>query len=153
MPAALQSNRTAGLTSARFRLTPIRIEELIVIKPPDIIDGAVLEFGATEILSPVGAMSPRDVRLCRPQCLRRPAHPRKTPASQRGKPNSPETLTVCWRKRDSNHRSLLSPDPNCLERRQRLCARSAENGCAPVKCCRRAAILTMGRLEGNQRHA
>ena len=50
-------------------------------------------------------MSPRDVRLCRPQCLRRPAHPRKIPASQRRKPNSPETRTLCWRERDSNPRS------------------------------------------------
>jgi hypothetical protein len=40
---------------------------------------AVLEYGPTEIFPPVGAMSPRRARLCRPRRLPHPARPREKP--------------------------------------------------------------------------
>src|SRR5262245_54697222 len=47
-----------------------------------IIGGAVLEYGPTEILPPVGPMLPRPARLCRPRRPPRPTHPRKTAADR-----------------------------------------------------------------------
>ena len=55
-----------------------------------ITGGAVLEYGPTEILPPLGPMLPRSARLSRPRRSPRPAHPRKTAASRRRKANSRE---------------------------------------------------------------
>jgi hypothetical protein len=39
-----------------------------------------------------------------------PTHPRKEPASRRGRAKSRETWTLRWREADSNHQSLESGD-------------------------------------------
>ena len=78
---------------ARLWLSPIRVQNLLHIKPgegrlrwdrrgilADPISGpAVLEYGPTEILPPVGAISKHPSRLCRRGRQASRAHPRGKP--------------------------------------------------------------------------
>ena len=89
---------------ARFCLTRSEFKDLPHIKPEKgptslrsawhrrhlITGGAVLEYGPTEILSPVSPMLPRPVCLCRPRPLVPAWTPRKTAASRPRKANSRE---------------------------------------------------------------
>src|SRR5437868_7076010 len=90
---------------ARFCLSPIRTHEPPVSQTAHLTAGAVLEYGPTEILPPVGPMVPRPARLYRPRRSLGPADPRKIPASRPRTANFRERLTLCWREPDSNHRS------------------------------------------------
>src|SRR6516165_359997 len=79
LPSAAGLARSAH--RARFCLSPIRTQSTHGIATATNITGAAVpESDPTEILSPVGAISPRHARLCRPRWLLRPA----TVAEKRG---------------------------------------------------------------------
>ena len=79
LPSAAGLARSAH--RARFCLSPIRTQSTHGIATATNITGAAVpESDPTEILSPVGTISPRHARLCRPRWLLRPA----TLAEKRG---------------------------------------------------------------------
>src|SRR5438132_4527483 len=85
---------------------------------------AVLEYGATEILPPVGAILKHPACLCRPG-RQATAHSRAESRSSRpSKAARGERLTLRWREPDSNHRSRRRgnavSDARCLFPRQRF---------------------------------
>src|SRR6266850_5521607 len=84
----------------------------MVFSPTTVIGAAVLEYGPTEILPQVGALSKHAERLCRPG----PKPAAHTRAESRGsgpsKVDAAERQTLCWRKPDSNHRFRLRYSPS-----------------------------------------
>ena len=142
----------------------------MVFSPTTITGTAVLEYGPTEILPPVGAISKHRARLCRPGRQASRAHPRGKPGfwtfeSGCGR----ETDSLCWREMDSNSRSLregkgcgqplskhcrFGPEPAGgsafraavpdWQRPEEAFRRSGTDGSIPASLQRRATVPALG---------
>src|SRR4029077_5466745 len=70
---------------------------------------AVLEYGATEILPPVGAILKHPARLCRPGRQATPHSRAESRGSRHSKAARGERQTLRWREMDSNFRFPDAP--------------------------------------------
>jgi hypothetical protein len=98
--------RAQRSTHDQARRTPRLYRDRRGILADPISGTAVLEYGATEILPPVGAILKHPARLCRPGRQATPHSRAESRGSRHSKAARGERQTLRWREQDSNHRSL-----------------------------------------------